>query len=145
MLTKTVKYTDFNDNEISEEFCFNMTEAEVVEMEVGYKRGYSAHLQAIIDAKNSKDVVEVVKSLILKSYGQKSNDDGVLRFVKSDELSLQFSQSEAYSVLFMELSADADHAAEFFLALLPKSVRAKIPQDKPLSPPNIPAPPQPSA
>jgi hypothetical protein len=138
MLSRTITYTNFLDTEVSEVFLFNMTEAELVEMSVSHNGGYEVHLQRIIDAKNPASVVAEIKSLILKSYGIKREEDGVQYFHKDEELSIRFSRSEAYSSLFMELSVDADKASKFFLAILPKSLSAQIPQDKPVGPPPSP-------
>ena len=59
------------------------------------------------------------KDLVLKSYGEKSADGK--RFIKTPEISEAFSQTEAYSVLFMELATDADAAAAFVNGIIPKT------------------------
>ena len=111
MLVKTIEYTDYDGETRKETFYFNLTEAERVEMELSKEGGYKAMLQRIIDAKDVPKLTAAFKDLILKSYGIKS-DDG-RRFIKSKEISEEFSQTPAYSKLFIELLSDTDAAAAF--------------------------------
>lgn len=123
MVKKTVTYTDYNGVERTEDFYFNLTEAEASEMELSVEGGLSNMLDGIIKAKNVPAVVKIFKDLLLRSYGEKSADGR--RFIKSSELSTAFSQTEAYSILFMELGSDPEKAADFFNAIIPQSLRAK--------------------
>jgi hypothetical protein len=117
MLKKNIKYTDFNGVERNEDFYFNLSKAEVAEMELSTKGGLAAHLRKIAESDNQKSLVETFKEIVLKSYGEKS-DDGK-RFIKSKELSESFSQTEAYSELFIELISNADMAAAFVNGIVP--------------------------
>ena len=119
MLKKTITYTDFNDIERSEDFYFNLTKAEVMEMEMSTVGGLSEMIQRIIAAQDTPSIIKVFKDLVLKSYGEKSPDGK--RFIKTPELAEAFSQTEAYSVLFMELATDADSAAAFVNGIIPKT------------------------
>lgn len=119
MLKKTITYTDFNDVERSEDFYFNLTQAEVMEMEMSTVGGLSEMIQRIIAAQDTPSIIKVFKDLVLKSYGEKSPDGK--RFIKTPELAEAFSQTEAYSVLFMELATDADSAAAFVNGIIPKT------------------------
>ena len=101
MLKKTITYTDYDGLERTEEFRFNLTKAELMDMELTTVGTFSKLMQKIIDEKDMVRLAKYFKELILKSYGVKS-DDGK-RFIKSPELSEAFSQTEAYSELYMEL------------------------------------------
>ena len=118
MLKKTIKFTDYNGEEREEDFYFNMTRAEIAEMEMSVPGGFSAMVERISKEKDTKSIVSVFKDLILRSYGKRS-DDG-RRFIKSKELSEEFSQTEAYSELFMELASDATSAAAFVNGITPQ-------------------------
>lgn len=118
MLKKTITYTDYNGVERTEDFYFNLSKAEVIEMETSVDGGYGEWLQKIVEEKRGSRIMEAFKKLILKSYGEKSLDGRT--FVKSEEMSTNFSQTEAYSELFMELCTDSDAAAAFVNAVLPK-------------------------
>lgn len=117
MLKKTITYVDYNGSERTEDFYFNLTKAEIMEMELSTTGGLSEMISRIIAAKDAPAIIKVFKELILKAYGQKSADGK--RFVKSAALSEEFEQTEAYSILFMELATDADAAAKFVNAIVP--------------------------
>lgn len=128
MLKKTIKYTDYNDIERTEDFYFNLTEAELMEMEMGTVGGITEMIQKIVAAKDTPQIIRVFKEIILKAYGEKS-DDGK-QFMKVDEngrpLSIAFSQKEAYSKLFMELATDDKAGADFINGIMPKKIRDQI-------------------
>lgn len=124
MITKTIKYTDFNGVEREEKFLFNLTKAELMEMELGTTGGLAETIQKIIDTQNIPEIQEYFKKIILKAYGEKS-DDGK-RFIKIDRdghpLSIDFSQSAAFSELYMELATDAKAAEEFIKGVVPSDI-----------------------
>ena len=117
MLRKTIKYTDFDGNTREEDFYFNLSKAEVMEMEMGVAGGLSAMLKRIVAAQDSKQIIDTFKEIILKAYGEKSPDGK--RFIKGPELSKGFEETEAYSELFMELATNAEAAAAFVNGVLP--------------------------
>ena len=123
MIKKTVTYTDYNEVERTENFYFNLSKAEVLEMEMSTAGGMAESIQKIIDAKDTPAIIRVFKDLVLKAYGVKS-DDG-RRFIKSKELSEEFAQTEAYSQIFMELATDADAAAKFVNGIVPADLAQK--------------------
>ena len=117
MLKKHIKYTDYDGNLREEDFYFNLNKAEIAEMEMSTAGGLDKMINQIISEQDGKRIIELFKELVLKSYGKKSADGK--RFIKSDELSEEFSQTEAYSDLFMELATDADAAAAFVNGIIP--------------------------
>ena len=123
MVVKKIKYTDFNGVEREEEFMFNLTEAEITEMELTTDGGLSDSIKKIISAQDTPQIIETFKMLLLKSYGEKSADGR--RFIKSDELSKEFTQTNAYSQLFMELATDADAASKFVNGIAPNMEEKK--------------------
>ena len=116
MLKKTIKYTDFDGNEREEDFYFNFTDAELAELELSVQGGLKQKLEAIVKAKNEPEIIRHFKEIILKSYGEKSPDGR--QFIKSEELSKAFSYTPAYSILFMELSTDAEAASKFINGII---------------------------
>lgn len=121
MLKKTITYTDFNDVERTEDFYFNLTKAEVMEMEMSTTGGLAEMIQRIVAAQDAPAIIKIFKDLLLKAYGEKSPDGK--RFVKSQELRDAFEQTEAYSILFMELATDDKKAAEFINGIVPVDVK----------------------
>lgn len=130
MLKKTITYTDYNGAERTEDFYFNLTKAEIMEMQLSASGGLAEMLQKVVAAKDAPSIVKIFKDLILKAYGEKTPDGK--RFVKSEEISMAFSQTEAYSQLFMELATDADAAAAFVNGIIPGDV-AKASSTKPMT------------
>lgn len=128
MLKKTITYTDYNGVERREDFWFNLSKAELMEMELGVTGGLAEYMRRIVSAQDQPSLIKIFKDIILKSYGEKSADGK--RFVKIDEhgvpLSLGFSQTEAYSILFMELSTDDEAAAAFINGIVPADVSKEI-------------------
>lgn len=123
MLKKVMTYTDYNGVERTEEFLFNLSKAELMEMEMTTAGGLSTMIQGIVDSKDIPAIINIFKKLLLKAYGKKSPDGR--RFIKSEEISQEFAQTEAYSEMFMELATDADAAAAFINGIIPE-----MPDDK---------------
>lgn len=117
MLKKTITYTDYDGNKRTEDFYFNLSKAEVAEMEMSAEGGLTKTLEKIVAEQDGKRIIEMFKDLILKAYGEKSLDGK--RFIKSKELSEAFSQTEAYSELFMELAMNAEASAAFVNGIIP--------------------------
>lgn len=117
MLIKNITYTDYDGNERNETFYFNLSKAELMELEMSIDGGWAERIQQIVNAKDVPTLSKIFKDLILRSYGEKSPDGK--RFVKSAALSEAFTQTEAYSELFMELITDPDAASAFMNGILP--------------------------
>jgi len=127
MIKKTIKYTDYFDNERTEDFYFNLSEAELTELAMSKEGGLERYAKRIVAAKSEPELIALFKELILLSYGEKT-DDGK-RFIKvrdGHKLAEDFSQTEAYSNLFMELATNDKAASDFFNGLLPKKLREKV-------------------
>lgn len=124
MLAKNIKYTDYNGVEREETFLFNLSKAELMEMELGTTGGLADMIRSIVAAQDTPQIIKIFKELVLKAYGEKSADGK--RFLKVDEkgnpLSVGFSQTEAYSNLFMELATDAEAAAKFVRGIVPGDI-----------------------
>jgi hypothetical protein len=120
MLKKTVTYVDYNGVERTEDFYFNLSKAEVAEMELSVEGGFSKMLEEIVASKDNVRIVSLFKQMVLKAYGEKSADGR--RFVKSEEISKAFSETEAYSEIFMELALNTDAAAAFVNGIMPANL-----------------------
>lgn len=124
MFKKDIEYTDYNGNKRKEAFYFNLSKAELMEMELSTSGGFQQYINRIINAQDTPQLVKLFKELILKSYGEKS-DDGK-RFIKSDGIRDAFSQTEAYSELFMELATNTEAATEFVNHVIPSDMAEKV-------------------
>jgi hypothetical protein len=124
MLKREIKYEDFNGEEVTEIFYFNLSKPELIELEVGYTQGFGQMLQSIVESRNNKEIIAKFKEIVLMAYGIKS-DDGK-RFIKSDKLREEFSQTAAYAELFMELATNDQAAVIFLNGVLPREFRGDI-------------------
>ena len=128
MLTKPITYTDYDGVERTENFMFNLTKAEIAELNLTAEGGLQAAVQKIIDSRDVPEITKWFKRIIMMSYGEKSADGR--RFIKSEELTENFLQTEAYSELFMELISDDNAAAAFVNGIIPKVDKSNIPAPK---------------
>lgn len=128
MLKKAIKFTDYNGVEREETHYFNLTKAEIMEMEMSTTGGFAEMIEKIIAAQDTPSIVRIFKDLILKAYGEKSPDGR--QFIKIDEngrpLYNNFVQTEAYSVLFMELATNAEAASDFVNGIVPSDISKSI-------------------
>lgn len=124
MIKKTIKYVDWKGNEREEDFFFNLSKPELMEMELTTKGGMSDYLNMIVKAQNKEELIKWFKIIILKAYGEKSEDGR--RFIKSDEISTAFSQTGAFEKLYMELVTDENKAGDFINAIIPEFTEAEL-------------------
>lgn len=133
MYTKTIEYKDYSGNMRKEDFQFNLSEAEIMEMELSTEGGYDQWITRIYNAQNTPELIKLFKSLILMAYGERSLDGK--KFLKKDPqtgrpLSEEFEQTAAYPVLFMELATNAEAAAEFINKVIPENAAEAIEKAK---------------
>lgn len=123
MIKETITYVDYNGNSRTEDFYFNLTKAEVMEMEMSTKGGLAEMIQRVIQAQDQPSIIKIFKDLIIRAYGVKSPDGK--RFMKDKEYVDEFVQTEAFSELFMRLATDADAAAKFINGIVPANAAKK--------------------
>ena len=119
MLKRQITYTDYNDNQVTETFYFNISKPELLELQVG-NNSLADRLKAVIDTEDPARILAEFKYIVLAAYGEKT-DDGK-RFVKSEELRTAFSQTAAYEALYMELATNDTVAAAFVNGILPSDI-----------------------
>ena len=129
MLKKRIKYTDCNGVERNEDFYFNLNKAELMEMELTTEGGLAERTQRIIDTQDTPKIVEMFKDLILRAYGEKSEDGKafIKKGLNGTKLADRFAQTDAYSELFMELVTDADAASNFVNGIIPDDLKVETP------------------
>lgn len=123
MLKETIKYVDYNGIERQEDFYFNLSETEIVEMASTTEGDLSEELKKMVESKDGSRIMKTFKDLVARAYGEKSADGR--RFVKSPEISKAFFETEAYNKLFMRLVTDPDYAAKFIAGIIPQNLETK--------------------
>ena len=128
MYTMKVAYTDYEGNDREEEFRFNLNKAELLEMNMSVQGGMEKKLQRIIASKSVPEIAAMFKDIILRSYGEVS-DDG-RRFIKKaadgHNLADDFAQTEAYSEIYSRLLSDENEAAAFINGVIPRKLAEEI-------------------
>lgn len=124
MLSKTIKYVDYDGKSREETFFFHLSEAELAELEMTTPGGFQNYVARLVREENAPEMVALWKKMLLMAYGEKSQDGR--RFIKSERLATEFTQTPAYSILFMELSTSAEAAAAFVNGVVPKSEKVGL-------------------
>jgi hypothetical protein len=118
MFCETITYEDYNGEERKEKFYFHFSKAEAIRLENSVEGGLSKKLQAIIDSKDSPQLVKFFEELVLGAYGIKT-DDGK-QFKKSEEIKNSFKESPAYDEFLMKLLTEEGYAEKFITGIAPK-------------------------
>jgi hypothetical protein len=130
MHKEIITYVDYNGIERTEELYFNLTEQELIDMQLTTAGGYTETVKAIIDAKDQPALIAIFKELLHKAHGKKTPDGR--RFIKSQEILDDFIYSPAYSKLYMRLVTDDQYAAKFISGLIPAELAEKVKAQKQL-------------
>lgn len=125
MFKKTITYNDYNGVERKEDFYFNLTKAELVKMDMKTPGGFINKVNRVISKQDQPELVEIFEELVHKSFGVKTPDGR--GFSKPAAELEAFLETEAYSILFMELVTNADFAAQFFNGIIPAPEQKQIP------------------
>lgn len=112
-------YKDFLGIERTEEFLFDLNEAEVVRWQAEEEGGMDKALERIVKAKSAKEIAETVADILLRSYGEVSSDGR--SFLKTEEIRERFKGNPVFSRLYMRLATDDKAAAEFINGIMPKT------------------------
>lgn len=123
MITKTIRYVDYNGKERIEDFNFHLNKPELLELEASYEGGWLAHLQRIVNANNNAEIYQTMKDFILRSFGIKTEDGR--RFMKDPDIRRSFEESPAFEILLMEMTIGPDatkNSTEFINGVVPKDM-----------------------
>jgi hypothetical protein len=130
MIKKTITYNDLDGNPVTEDFYFGLSKAELAEMALSEGGGFEDRLRALVKGGDPGKIIKEFKAIIAMSVGKRSPDGK--RFEKTEQISAEFMQTDAYSELFMQLTTDAAFAAEFTTGILPTGLaeQAQVEQKK---------------
>ena len=128
MYAKKITYDGYNGDTFTETFYFNLTEAEIAEMELEVPGGLTALIEKIVAAKDLPSLTKAFKDILFRSYGVKSPDGK--RFIKNQEVLDEFTQSDAYNKLFMELLTDDRAGSEFVKGVIPNKYAEALAEEE---------------
>lgn len=122
MLKETVTYIDFDGNERTEDFYFNLNRAELIKMATSKNGGIEAYIKQILASQDAEQIMNMFEKILDSSYGEKSLDGR--KFMKSKEILDNFKSTEAYSDIYTRLCTDAKFAADFIDNVIDKNTLA---------------------
>lgn len=128
MLKKNITYVDYTGTERTETFYFNLNKAELVELEVEYREGVSNELSAMLEKNDRKGIIGLITKMVKMAFGEKSPDGK--RFYKNEQILANFTATEAYSDLVIELLSNMDKMREFMTGIMPAELRTKLNEQK---------------
>lgn len=132
MYIKEITFTNFNDEEITRKYYFYLSKSDIKTWNLEKNGGFLGRLERIQNTLDGAEIAEFIEELLSKSYGEKS-DDG-MRFMKEDNngrsLYKMFKETNAYDVLYNELTSDDKAAADFINGVLPKDVTKAMKEAK---------------
>jgi len=128
MFERTFTYEGFDGKTYSDTWGFYLSKADLLEIQLGTFVGLDALMKRLIETQNGKEIMAIIKEIILKSVGRPSSDGK--RFIRNDEIREEFLQTDAYSQLFEELVLDSEKSLEFIMAAVPRDISEKMRRDK---------------
>ena len=129
MIKWPITYTDYNGEERTEDFYFNINKAELMEMNLNANGALEEYYKRLKDLHDGPQIAAEYKKIILMAYGEKSLDGR--RFMKSQQLRDEFEQTEAFAELYMQLATEEGAAERFITGVLPKApAGAPVPSDQ---------------
>lgn len=123
MLKKQVTFMDYDGEKKTIMLYFNLSKFEWLELETFTKGGLIENLKSAIEIGNAKKTIDILRKIILTAYGEKNEETG--RFEKTEDATIRFSKTEAFSELFYELAYDQDASQHFFMGLLPEDLKGE--------------------
>ena len=124
MLSRTFTCNGFDGSKFNVTFDFHLRESEVTKINMGTFVGLDVLMKRLFDTKNGEEIVKIMDKIIMTSVGRESLDHHA--FIKNDEIRNEFTQTDAYDQLFMELTTDMDKLSAFIRDILPAKMRDKI-------------------
>lgn len=126
MLKKTITYENYNGDTVTDDFYFNLTKVECMELEYsfGANNTLSNTITTLVESKDIGALIAAIKKILLMSYGVKTPDGN--RFIKNDSVREEFEQSPAFEKIYWDLVTNQDEAASFISGIVPQNVRDSL-------------------
>ena len=124
MFSRTFTYTGYDGKPHTDTWWFNLSEAELYEMELSKIGGVNGMMNRLLREEKPGEIVKMFKEIILGAVGERSADGR--KFLKNEEIRQDFYQSKAYSDLFVELVSSGEALSTFLRGAIPEDVRLKL-------------------
>lgn len=117
MRVEKVKFTDYNGVEREETFYFNINKAELAQLEMSVNGGFTEMLSRLSEKQDIPEIQKIFTRMLTLGFGEKSADGR--RFIKSEEMTNEFTQTEAFVEIYMKLCTNVPYALDFISDMLP--------------------------
>lgn len=124
MIKQDITYTNFEGEQETETLYFHLNKVELMEMQVSEKRGLAQYITDIQKAENNKEIFRLFKEIVLRAYGERSEDGK--KFIKNERLREEFEGSLAYEELMVKLVTETDFAVKFVNGIMPAGMADQI-------------------
>lgn len=124
MLKKTISYVDYDGTPRVEDFYFNLSKRELINLVHSGSGGLDEQLKEIVRSRDNAAIMRKFEEIILLGYGVRSEDGR--RFIKSPQLTEEFSQTAAFEELFVELCTNGQAGIDFINGLVPADLAAAV-------------------
>lgn len=124
MLKKEITFTNFNDEEVTKTYWFNLNKLQAMKL-VSANGGIDKYLSKVVEDKNTEKFIDFVENLVIDAYGRRDENDPEV-FDTSDEAKAAFKKSPAFDEFVYFLLTSEDALIEFILMILPKDMREKL-------------------
>ncbi len=118
MITREVTYIDYNGDEQTEKYYFDLTVPEMLELSFSSAGDIQSTLERLSNSRKVGEIFNIIQMIIFKSVGVKS--DNGKRFIKNEEVLNDFKQSRGYESFLMKMMQDTDYASKFIEQLIPQ-------------------------
>lgn len=122
MIKKTVTFTNYNDQEVTKSYYFNIDKLEAAELELEYGDLIET-VEELLESSDGKKVYGIFKEIILNAVGQKSADGN--SFIKNQQIRDEFAGSPALGEIIMDMFKNPEAAGPFLEGMLPASMLAE--------------------
>ena len=119
MIKKFITYVDYNDQKVTEPFYFNMTKLELLEWDLAVDGGLEGLMKQLSETSDARKAYGIFKDILLKAYGEKSEDGK--QFRKSPEIQSNLEASPALGELIIEFLENPELSAKFIEGILPSA------------------------
>lgn len=122
MLVQPITFTNFDGQEVTKNYYFNLTEGELAIRELESDGTWSETLERIKNSNKGSVVMPEFKKILKWTYLERTGEDGI---DKSDAAWSRFENSEPWSNLIMRLITEDGFSAQFIEAIMPERIRKR--------------------
>lgn len=125
MLKKTITYEDLEGNKVTDDFYFHLSINDLLSWGEAGGETFLFQLEMAGKTDHAPTILAIFRKILEKSVGIRS-EDGRSFNNKDQAAKDRFLNSDAYSTLVLDMIQNADSAAEFVNAVIPKNVQQRL-------------------